>query len=167
MTDDDQLRDLFARMCRAWSDGDARAYGDCFTADCAYVAFDGSRVEGRAAVVAGHDKLFRGVLSGSALVGEVTAIRRLAADLALLDATGSVLVAWRRRPPRRRLTRSTMLAVRDSDGWRCAAIHTGRIRPVPVPEPAAFPSRVARTLASAATAAGLGWARAGTGPGSR
>ena len=59
MTDDDQLRDLFARMCRAWSEGDARAYGDCFTADCAYVAFDGSRVEGRAAVVAGHDKLFR------------------------------------------------------------------------------------------------------------
>jgi hypothetical protein len=60
-----------------------------------------------------------------------------------------------------------MLAVRDSDGWRCAAIHNGRIRPVPVPEPAAFPSRIARTLARTATAAGLGWARAGTGPGSR
>ncbi len=166
MTDDDQLRDLFARMCRAWSDGDAYA-GACFTADCLYVPYDGSQVEGRDAVVTSHDKLFRGVLSGSALVGEVTAVRRLGDDLALLHATGAVLVAWRRRPPRRRLTRSTIVAVRGPDGWQCAAIHNGRIRPVPVPEPDAVPSRIARALERATTSAGLGWARAGTGPAGR
>jgi hypothetical protein len=40
--DDEQLRVLFQRLCQAWTDGDAEAYGACFTADCDYVSFDGS-----------------------------------------------------------------------------------------------------------------------------
>lgn len=66
--DDAQITELFDRMLRAWTDGDAEAYGACVTQDCDYVPFDGSRSIGREAVVDSHDKLFRGVLAGSALV---------------------------------------------------------------------------------------------------
>jgi hypothetical protein len=33
MTGDTALHALFDRMCRAWTDGDAQEYGECFTAD--------------------------------------------------------------------------------------------------------------------------------------
>jgi hypothetical protein len=70
-SDDQELKALFQRVCQAWTDGDAAAYAACFTADCDYVSFDGTRAHGREQVIESHDKLFRGVLFGSALVGEV------------------------------------------------------------------------------------------------
>jgi uncharacterized protein (TIGR02246 family) len=74
LTDDQELKALFQRMCQAWTEGDAAAYGACFTADCDYVSYDGTRARGREQVVESHDKLFRGVLVGSALRGELVAL---------------------------------------------------------------------------------------------
>jgi uncharacterized protein (TIGR02246 family) len=156
MTDDQPISALFEQMCRAWTDGDAVAYGRCFTPDCDYVSFDGDRARGRDAIVASHDKLFRGVLFGSALVGQVESVRYLDDGVALMHATGSVLVAWRRRLPRRRLTRNTIVVVRGPEGWRCAAIHNGRVRPVGVPGPDSVPAKVARSLVRASRALHLG-----------
>jgi uncharacterized protein (TIGR02246 family) len=159
MTDDQQIRDLFNRMCLAWTEGDARAYGACFTADCDYVSYDGNWERGRDPMVGSHDKLFRGVLFGSALVGEVESIRHLSDNIALVHGTGSVLVAWRTRLPKRRRTRNTVVAVRTPDGWRFTAMHNGRIRPVGIPAPDSFPSRAARGLVRATGALGIGRAR--------
>lgn len=164
MADDERLTALFGRMCRAWSDGDAVSYGACFTEDCDYVSFDGSRAQGRASMVDSHDKLFRGVLFGSALVGDVESIRYLSDDVALLYGTGSVQVAWRSRPPSRRLTRNTIVAVRTVEGWRFTAIHNGRVRPMNIPEPESFPSRAARALVQASHTLGLGRATPGSRP---
>jgi uncharacterized protein (TIGR02246 family) len=159
--DDDQLRVLFQRLCQAWTDGDAEAYGACFTADCDYVSFDGTCTQGRGGVVESHDKLFRGVLFGTALVGEIESIRYIDDDVAVLHGTGSVLVAWRSRLPKRRLTRNTLVAVRGAQGWRFTAIHNGRIRPLRIPAPDSLPAQFARALVLAATAAGVGWRRKG------
>ncbi|MEX5719566.1 SgcJ/EcaC family oxidoreductase [Geodermatophilus maliterrae] len=158
MTDPDdlQLTQLFQRMCQAWSDGDAVAYGTCFTEDCDYVSFDGTRAQGRAAMVEAHDRLFRGVLFGSALVGEVEAIRHLGEDVALLHGTGSVLVAWRTELPKRRLTRNTLVAVRTDEGWQFTAIHNGRVRPMAIPAPDSAVSRLARVVVRTSSAVGLG-----------
>ena len=159
--DDEQLRVLFQRLCQAWTDGDAEAYGACFTADCDYVSFDGTPTQGRGDVVESHDKLFRGVLFGTALVGEIESIRYIADDVAVVYGNGSVLVAWRTRLPKGRLTRNTLVAVRGAEGWRFTAIHNGRIRPVRIPAPDSLPAQFARGLVSAATAAGVGWRRKG------
>lgn len=156
MTDDAEIRGLFARMCQAWTDGDAQAYGACFTTDCDYVSFDGARAMGAAAVVESHDTLFRGVLFGSALVGDVESIRHVGDGVAVVHGTGSVQVAWRSRLPTGRLTRNTAVAVRTPDGWRFTAIHNGRIRPLRVPEPDSVPARMARTLVRIATRLGIG-----------
>jgi uncharacterized protein (TIGR02246 family) len=160
-TDDEQLSALFRRLCQAWTDGNAAAYGACFTADCDYISFDGTRAHGRDSVVESHDKLFRGVLFGTALVGEIESIRFVSDDVAVLHGNGSVLVAWRTKLPKRRLTRNTLVAVRGAEGWRFTAIHNGRIRPVRVPEPDSLPARLAHGLVAAAAAAGVGWARKG------
>ncbi len=152
--DDQQLRALFDRMCAAWTAGNAADYGACFTPDCDYVSFDGYRAQGRAAVIDSHDKLFAGVLYGSALVGHVEAIRHLNDDVAMVHATGSVKVAWRKRLPGRRLTRNTITAVRTANGWQATAIHNGRIRPVGIPEPDSVPAKISRGLVHATTALG-------------
>ncbi|MGH3502126.1 MAG: SgcJ/EcaC family oxidoreductase [Nocardioidaceae bacterium] len=159
MTDDEQLIALFERMCQAWTDGDAEAYGACFTVETDYVSFDGTRAHGRAAMVDAHDRLFRGVLFGSALVGQVESIRHLTHDVALLYGTGSVLVAWRAQLPKRRLTRNTLVALRTSDGWRFTAIHNGRVRPMRIPEPESFPSRAAHAMVRGSHVLGIGRTR--------
>ena len=100
------------------------------------------------------------MLFGSALVGEVESIRYLGDHVALVHATGSVLVTWRTRLPKRRRTRNTIVAVRTPDGWRFTAIHNGRIRPVGVPEPDSLPAKVARGLVRATGALGMGRATA-------
>lgn len=154
--DEKQLRALFDRMCAAWTAGSATDYGACFTPDCDYISFDGYRAHGRAAVVDSHDKLFTGVLYRSALIGEVEQIRHLEPDVAMIHATGSVKVAWRKKLPRRRLTRNTITAVRTSDGWRAAAIHNGRIRPVDIPEPDSVVAKAVRGLVRLAGVLGVG-----------
>ena len=152
---------LYARMCRAWSDGDAQAYGACFTDDADYVSFDGNHARGRAAIVASHDRLFRGVLAGSRLVGEVTDAHELADGVVLAHGQGSVVVAWRARAPKRRLTVNSLVAVRGPQGWRFTAVHNGRVRPLAVPAPGSVPGRVGRALARGARVLRLGRHRAG------
>jgi len=96
--------------------GDAEGYGAGLTADVDYVPFDGSRLTGRQAVIDSHDRLFRGVLSGSALVGGVETVRHVHPDVAVVHAFGSVLMPWRAKLPRRRLSRQTLVALRTPDG---------------------------------------------------
>jgi uncharacterized protein (TIGR02246 family) len=156
MTDDEQLTILFEQMCQAWTNGDAQAYGACFTADSDYVSFDGTRVAGREPMVQAHDRLFRGVLTGSSLVGEIESIRYLGDDVALVHATGSVLLAWRSTLPRRRLSRQTLVATRTIGGWRFAALHNTRVRPVQIPGPDSIPAWAVRQMVRIADALGLG-----------
>lgn len=151
-TNDTELHTLFARACRAWTDGDARAYGDCFTADVDYVGYDGSHARGRAQMVEGHDRLFRGVLTGSALVGEVAGVRYLRPDVAVVHATGAVVMPWRSSVPKGRRFYQTLIAVHEPDGWRFAAFHNSRFRPVQIPTPDSLPSRASRALTRAARA---------------
>jgi uncharacterized protein (TIGR02246 family) len=141
-----ELTDLFDRMCAAWTAGDAAAYGDCFTADSDYVSYDGTQARGRMEMVENHDRLFNGVLAGSALVGEVESVRLVRPDVAVMHATGSVLMPWRSRLPRRRLSRQTIVAVRTDDGWRIEALHNGRVRPVTIPAPDSPPARLSRAM---------------------
>lgn len=154
-----EIRRLYDRLLDAWTRGDAEAYGQAFAADVDYVPFDGSRLVGRRAVVDSHDRLFRGVLAGSALVGEVETVRHIHPDIAVVHAFGSVRMPWRSTLPRRRLSRQTLVAVRTDEDWRFTAFQNARVRPMRIPDPASFPSRASRALARLARLLGIGRAR--------
>ncbi|MEU9014193.1 SgcJ/EcaC family oxidoreductase [Streptomyces sp. NPDC048479] len=155
-TSDIQIQDLFQRFMQTWNDGDAVAFGACFTEDSDYVSYDGTRAVGRAEHQDNHDRLFRGVLTGSALVGEIEAIRYIAPGVAIVYGTASVLMPWRSELPKRRLSRQTVVVVNTDDGWRITAIHNGRVRPVTIPAPDSMPSKMSRTTTRAARLLGLG-----------
>lgn len=152
-----QLVELFDELCAAWGSGDARRYAALFTPSSTYVSFDGTIAFGREAMAANHDTLFRGVVAGSTLVGKVESIAFLDETVAVMHATGSVLMPWRNRLPRRRLSRQTIVAVRTEEAWRISALHNGRVRPVTLPQPDALPSRVSHMLARTAQVFGVGW----------
>jgi uncharacterized protein (TIGR02246 family) len=154
---DAALHELFARMCRAWTGGDAAAYGACFTVDVDYVGYDGYHTKGRKDMVVDHDRLFRGVLLGSALVGDVTQLRYLTPDVAIVHGTASVLTPWRTELPKSRRSLQTMVAVRhDDEGWLFTAFQNGRVRPVGIPAVDSFPSRAAHLIVRLTRALGMG-----------
>jgi uncharacterized protein (TIGR02246 family) len=146
-TDDRQIRDLFDRFMQAWADNDPARYVACFTFHADYVSYDGSRTVGRAAMYDHFDQLFRGVLAGSRLVGDIESIRFVSTDVAIVHGTASVLMPWRSRLPRRRLSRQTMIAVRTEQGWMFSAAHNGRVRPMSIPTPESMPSRMSHAMA--------------------
>ena len=107
-------------------------------------------------MVESHDRLFRSVLTGSALVGEIESIRYPVPDVAIVHATGSVLIPWRSKLPRRRLSRQTLVAIREEQGWRFTALHNSRVRPMSIPGPDSAPARISRAMTRVARTLHLG-----------
>src|SRR5215218_3396131 len=98
--DEREIRALVDRMFDSWGRGDAVAYHADFTDDADYVSFDGSR-RGKADSIASHQNLFRTVLYGSRLTGQVESIRLVTPDVAVVHLTGSVVEGWRQQLRRR------------------------------------------------------------------
>lgn len=158
-TQETQIRELFAEYCTTWTEADSAGFGRLFTEDADYVSYDGSWAAGAAQLQDNHDKLFRGVIAGSAMVGEIESLRFLTDSVAVLVGNGSVLMPWRSKLPKRRLSRQIIVCVRTPEGWRIAAIQNGRQRPVTIPEPDSIPSKMSQAMTRLAQRLGIGRAR--------
>lgn len=154
-----QIRDLFEEYCRTWTNGDSVGFGRLFTADADYVSYDGSWAAGVEKLQENHDKLFRGVIAGSAMVGEIESIRFVTDSVAVVVGNGSVLMPWRTKLPAKRLSRQIIVCVDTPGGWRIAAIQNGRQRPITLPEVDAMPSRMSHLMTRLAQRFGIGRAR--------
>ncbi len=128
--DEEAIRDLFRRLLDDWGRGDGNAYGSRFTEDADYVAFDGSRTAGRRAIATSHQQLFDKYLKGTRLTGQVESVRFLGPDVALVHATGGTVMRGKSRPSPERDSIQTLVAMSDGDGWRFAAFHNSRVRPI-------------------------------------
>jgi uncharacterized protein (TIGR02246 family) len=126
---------LAQRMVEAWDAGDGARYGELFTGDCDYVAFDGTHLKGREQNALHHEALYRTVLKGSRLAFEgKPQIRFLSADIAVMHAMGSVLLPWQDRVTPRRRSYQNYVVVRGTDDcWRITAFHNTRYRPLRFP----------------------------------
>jgi len=131
--DERAIRALPRYLEEAWNRGDGFSYAALFTEDCDYVASDGTRLEGRAANAAYHQKLFDSVLYGSRLAVADVSVRFITADLALLHAEASVFMPWQSADARKRRSLQTCVVVRTDDGWRIAALQAAPVRPLSIP----------------------------------
>jgi uncharacterized protein (TIGR02246 family) len=127
--------DLMQWMTESWNAGDGAAYGELFTEDCDYVAFDGTHLKGREQNARHHQALFETVLKGSRLVFEgEPQIRFLTPDIAVMHAMGSVLMPWQDRVTPKRRSKQTYVLVRGHEGcWKITAFHNTRYRPLRLP----------------------------------
>src|SRR6202044_1964137 len=98
-TDETAIRELLDRQVAGWAAGDADAYASVFTPDADYVTVRGSHYRGRDAIAASYMPLFAKLLKGSQLKIDITQLRFLTADVALIHSKAAVLRSGRR--PRR------------------------------------------------------------------
>jgi uncharacterized protein (TIGR02246 family) len=118
--DEVAIRALIDRQVKGWDTGDPEAYASVFTPDADYVTFLGSRHKGREAIALFYAPLFKKLLHGSRLRTQITHLRYLTPDVALIQARAAVtkqVRRWNRRADRV----NTSIAVRTDDGWLLAA----------------------------------------------
>lgn len=118
MADEHAIRELLDRQVKGWNSADSKAYAGVFTPDADYVTFLGGHHKGREAIAASYAPLFKGLLNGSRLDIEITQLRFLTPDVALIQAAAAVI---RRRRKRGTTRINTSVAVRTDDGWLLAA----------------------------------------------
>ncbi len=124
------IRDLFHELIDDWGRGDGYAYGSRFTEDADYVAFEGTHTKGREAIASSHQELFDKYLKGTRLTGEISGIRFLAPDVALVHASGRTIMRGKSEPAPERDSIQTLVAVKQDGEWRFTAFHNARVRPI-------------------------------------
>lgn len=126
--DETAVRELYRCLLAGWSSGDGYAYAAQFTEDAEYIAFDGSRTTGRQAIASSHQQLFDSWLKGTRLTGQVTGLRFLNPEAALMHATGGTPMPGQAavRPGRHSI--QTVVATKQDGAWRFTAFHNTRVQ---------------------------------------
>jgi uncharacterized protein (TIGR02246 family) len=128
--DDASVRELYEQLMDAWNRGDGSAFAAVFAEDGDLVAFDGTHFRGREQIAASHQELFDRWMKGTRLIGSVERLRFVSSDVAVMHALGNTIARRRSSPARQRASIQTLVAVRTSVGWRLAAFHNTRVRPI-------------------------------------
>ncbi len=124
------MQALMRPLADCWESGDAKAYADLFTAEANYVTFDGVLQKGRAAIAAAHEPLFEKWLKGSRVTGEITSMRFLSPNVALIHAVGNTILAEQSAPAANRASIQTLVAGKRDGAWRFTAFYNTRMRPI-------------------------------------
>jgi uncharacterized protein (TIGR02246 family) len=128
--DADQVRALYTRAMDGWNRGSGHAFAAPFATDSDFIAFDGVRFRGREGLGRAHDPLFRTHLKGTRLVGDVTDVRFLADNVALIHASGGTILRGKTTPAPERDSVQTLVAIRRDGRWEIVAFQNTRVRPI-------------------------------------
>lgn len=149
-------RAVLDELADRWNRMDGTRFGQLFTTNATYVQLDGVVLRGRTEIAAMHSHLFGTMLYGTRLITrEVESVRLLSDTLAVVVSTGAALFPWQREATAKRLSRQTMVLVKEDGAWMIAAFQNGRIKPFPTSGPVfslasrAIRFRVDRTLRAA------------------
>jgi len=129
-TDAEHVRGLYLAVMDGWNRGHADAFAAPFADEADFVAFDGTRFHGRDELVRFHEPLFKTHLRGTRLTGDVTDIRFLGADVAVIHARGGTIPRGKRQPAPERDSIQTLVAVRHDGRWQLVAFQNTRVRPI-------------------------------------
>ena len=130
--DEQAIRALYHATMEGWNRGSGEAFAAPFTDDVEFVAFDGTRFNGRDELVRFHDPLFKTHLKGTRLVGDVTDVRFVAPDVAIVHAFGGTIARGKEAPAPERDSIQTLVAVKRDGAWRLTAFQNTRVRPIGV-----------------------------------
>jgi len=125
-----ELRALYVAMMEGWNRGSAEAFAAPFAEEADFVAFDGTRFRRRDELVRSHAPLFETHLKGTRLVGDVTDVRFLGSDVAVVHAHGGTVPRGKREAAPERDSLQTLVAVKRDDIWQFVAFQNTRVRPI-------------------------------------
>jgi uncharacterized protein (TIGR02246 family) len=119
-----------ARSASRAVDGFLAAVWNEFAEDGDLIGFDGTHFKGRQEIAPFHQRLFETYLKGTRLVGEVTSVRFLSPDVAVMHALGGTVMRGKSQPAPERDSIQTLIAIKRGGQWRLAAFHNTRVRPM-------------------------------------
>ena len=128
--DEAAVRALYQQMMDAWNHGSGEGFAAPFDDEGDFVAFDGTHLKGRRQIASSHQPLFDKWLKGTRLVGQITRVRFLSPDVALMHATGGTVMRGKSSPSPERDSIQTLVATRQCGDWRLAAFQNTRVRPI-------------------------------------
>jgi len=128
--DAEELRTMYGASMNGWNRGSGEAFAEPFGDEVDFVAFDGTRFRGRDELVRFHEPLFKTHLKGTRLIGDVTDVRFLGSDVAVVHAYGGTVMRGKRQPAPERDSLQTLVAVKRDDRWRFVAFQNTRVRPI-------------------------------------
>ena len=114
------------QMMHGWNQGS----GEVFAEDGDLIGFDGTHLKGRQEIARFHQPLFKTHLKGTRLIGQVTSVRFLSPEVALMHAVGGTVMRGKSAPSPERDSIQTLVAMRDGGEWGLAAFQNTRIRPI-------------------------------------
>ena len=129
-SDEAAIRDLYYQLMAGWNHGSGEAFAAPFTETADFVAFDGSRFKGRQAIAQFHQPVFDTHLKGTRLVGDVTGVRFLSSEIALVHALGGTVMRGKSAPTADRDSIQTLVAIKSGGQWRLDAFQNTRVRPI-------------------------------------
>jgi uncharacterized protein (TIGR02246 family) len=128
--DDAAVRALYTELIAGWNEGIGARFAAAFIEDGDLIAFDGTRQHGRDEIERVQQELFDKWMKGTRLTGSVTDVQFLDSDTAVMHAVGGTIKRGKTMPARARDSIQTLVAVRSGEGWRLAAFHNTRVRPI-------------------------------------
>ncbi len=117
--DEDAVRKLYWSLLAAWNERDAAKMAGLFSLDGHVIGFDGSQVDGRAAIEAEMGKIFADHQT-AAYVGIIREVRFLAPDVALLRAVAGMIPRGQAAINPAVNTIQSLVAVRQAALWSIA-----------------------------------------------
>jgi uncharacterized protein (TIGR02246 family) len=114
---DDAVRALYRAILEAWNSHGASAFAALFAEDGVVVGFDGSQVVGRAQVETEMAAIFADHATGR-YIGIAHSVQQLGPDVALLHAVSGVVPAGADAIQPELNAIQSMVAQRQTDGWR-------------------------------------------------
>jgi uncharacterized protein (TIGR02246 family) len=129
-TDEAAVRALYRQLMDGWNRGSGDAFAAPFAEDGELIGFDGTHLKGRGEIASFHQPLFDKWLKGTRLVGEVTSVRFLSPDVAVLHALGGTVMRGKSKPSPERDSIQTLAATKRGNEWKFAAFQNTRVRPM-------------------------------------
>jgi uncharacterized protein (TIGR02246 family) len=108
--DEAAVHALYQRLMDAWNTSSGEAYAAPFAEDGDLIGFDGTHFKGRHEIAPFHQRLFDTHLKGTRLVGQVTSVRFLSPDVALMHAVGGKVMRGKSAPTPERDSIQTLVS---------------------------------------------------------
>jgi uncharacterized protein (TIGR02246 family) len=118
-TAESQVRALYFQLLEAWNQRRAGTFATLFTEEGHCIGFDGSQMDGRAAIEAELGRIFADHVT-AAYVGKVREVRVLAPDTALLRAVSGMVPPGQADLNPAVNTIQSLVAVKHASEWRIA-----------------------------------------------
>ena len=116
-TDEAAIRKIIMELADAWAAGDGARYATAFADDADFIVWNGLHIKGREAIAGGHQHIFDTFYKGTWIEFEITSIRFLSPDAAIVMTEGNLLKKGEAAPPIHNAF-PTYVLKKDKNVWR-------------------------------------------------